>query len=251
MTCNAFAQIRPVVYMDGKEKLNGFAVKPAKDSKKGAGVLILPAWKGVDEHSKETAERLAALGYHTFVADIYGEGNYPIDAKGAGERSTYYKTNYKAYTNRINLALQQLIKDGANADKIVVMGYCFGGTGALEVARANMPVKGVVSIHGGLKRDAVRSIVAIKPAILVLHGADDPSVPESQVLAFQKEMRESKADWQMIYYAGAVHAFTHKDAGSDASKGAAYHEVADKRSWQHLLTFLNEFFQAGADLPQR
>jgi len=236
---STYAQLKPVSYIDGSQKLNGFSVAPAKNMKKG-GILILPAWKGIDKHSKNVADELSKLGYYAFIADIYGEGNYPTDNKGAGEKAGYYKKNVEEYQKRINLALQELIKSGADPAKIIVIGYCFGGTGALEAARANFPVKGVVSFHGGLARDTARTIVPIKPKVLVLHGADDPSVPPAQALAFQQEMRDAKADWQMVYYANAVHAFTEPEAGNDNSKGAAYNELADKRSWKNMLSFLNE-----------
>lgn len=237
------SQLKPVSYQDGDQKLNGFTISPEKKSKSNAGILILPAWKGIDDHSKETAQQLSKLGYFAFVADIYGEGNYPKDATEAGERSGFYKKNYKEYQKRIGLALAQLIQSGANPDKIVIIGYCFGGTGALEAARKNMDIKGVVSFHGGLGKEKGRFNNVLKPKILVLHGADDPFVPQSDIEAFQKEMRDGNNDWQMIYYAEAVHAFTEKSAGNDKSKGAAYNEKADKRSWQHMLLFLEEVFQ--------
>ncbi|RZJ24495.1 MAG: dienelactone hydrolase family protein, partial [Flavobacterium sp.] len=205
-----------------------------------AGILILPAWKGIDDHAKEVAQKLASEGYYTFVADIYGEGNYPKDASQAGERAGFYKKNYADYQRRIRLALDQLIKSGANADNIVMIGYCFGGTGVLEAARAGMPVKGVVSFHGGLGKDPSRATTPITTKVLVCHGADDPYEPKEEIDAFQKEMRDSKADWQMIYYANAVHAFTDPAAGNDNSKGAAYNATADRRSWQHFMLFLKE-----------
>jgi len=236
------AQLTPIKYADGKQQLSGFYAKPEKKSN-NAGVLILPAWMGVDEHSKESAKKLAALGYHAFVADIYGEGNKPKDASEAGQRAGHYKTNYKEYQHRINLALQQLIKSGADPNKIAVIGYCFGGTGALEAARGNLPVLGVVSFHGGLGRSGDRPVDAIKAKILVCHGADDPYVPKSEIESFEKEMKESKADWQMIYYADAVHAFTEPQAGNDKSRGAAYNEAAARRSWAHMELFFNELFK--------
>lgn len=235
-----FAQLKPVAYTDGAQKLNGLVITPAKGNMKKAGVLILPAWKGIDKHAKDAAQDLSKLGYYALVADIYGEGNYPADNKSAGEKSGYYKTNFKEYQRRIDLALQQLIKVGADPSRIVVIGYCFGGTGAIEVARAGFMVRGVVSFHGGLGKDAARATDPIKTKVLVLHGADDPSVPPAQVAAFQQEMRTAKADWQMIYYANSVHAFTDPDAGNDNSKGAAYNELAARRSWEHMKLFFNE-----------
>ena len=237
------AQLKETTYEDGHQALKGFSIQPQQQSKANPGILILPAWKGIDDHSKQTAEKLAALGYHAFVADIYGVGNYPKDSKESGQKSGYYKKNYTEYQKRIQLALDQLVHSGADPENIVVIGYCFGGTGALEAARGKLPVKGVVSFHGGLGKDTSRPNVAIAPKVLVLHGADDFYVPEADIKAFQQEMRDGKADWQMIYYADAVHAFTEKSAGNDPSKGAAYNEKADKRSWQHLLVFLEEVLQ--------
>lgn len=239
----AVAQLKKVDYKDNTQVLNGISVTPKKAMANKPGVLILPAWKGIDEHSQEVAAELAAMGYYVFVADIYGVDKRPKDGKEAGEKSSYYKTNITEYQKRISLALAELVKQGANADNIAVIGYCFGGTGALEAARVNMKVKGVVSFHGGLSRDASREIKAITPKVLVLHGADDPYVSEKDIKDFQNEMRTAKADWQMNYYADAVHAFTEKSAGNDNSKGAAYNELADKRSWEAMKLFFKEILK--------
>jgi dienelactone hydrolase len=236
----SLAQLKSVKYKDGVQVLNGFAIQPKSKSLQKPGILILPAWLGIDKLSKDTAENLSKLGYYAFVADIYGEGNYPKNFSEAGQKAGYYKTNYVEYQKRISLALEQLIQSGANPGNIVVIGFCFGGTGALEVARAHMNVKGVVSFHGGLGRDAKRAIEPITAKVLVCHGADDPYESKEEITAFQQEMRDAKADWQMIYYANAVHSFTNPESGTDNSKGAAYNEVAAKRSWEHLKLFLIE-----------
>jgi len=102
----------------------------------------------------------------------------------------------------------------------------------------------VVSFHGGLHKAPDQTTSQIKPKVLVLHGADDPFVPKEQIEAFQQEMRSSKADWEMIYYADAVHSFTEPQAGNDKSKGAAYNELAAKRSWEHMKLFFKEIFGA-------
>lgn len=242
MTSSGYAQLQPVSYADGTQKLNGFAAKPKTSNKKKAGVLILPAWMGIDAHSKNSAEKLSALGYYAFVADIYGEGKAPKDQKAAAELSGYFKKNYTEYQKRIKLALDQLVKAGADPENIAIIGYCFGGTGAVEAARENFPVKGIVSFHGGLGRDSSRAVPAIKPKLLILHGADDNFVPAKEVAAFQSELKKANADWQMVYYANAVHSFTDPAAGNDNSKGAAYNEKAAKRSWEAMLQFFDELF---------
>lgn len=239
----SFGQLKPVQYKDGSQILNGFKISPLNKNTQKPGILILPAWRGIDKLSKDTAENLSKLRYYAFIADIYGEGNYPKDNSEAGKIAGFYKKDFEAYQKRISLALQQLIEAGANPDNIVVIGYCFGGTGALEAARGHLNVKGVVSFHGGLGKDASRATEPIKTNVLVCHGADDPYVPNEEILGFQKEMRESKADWQMIYYANAVHSFTNPESGTDNSKGAAYNEKAAKRSFEHFKLFLDEILK--------
>ena len=234
------AQLKSVKYADGSQPLNGLFIKAAKKSSNNPGILLLPAWLGIDNASKGIAEELSKLGYHVFVADIYGEGNYPKNTEEAGKQAGFYKTNFEAYQKRITAALQELIKSGANADNIVAIGYCFGGTGVLEAARGHLNLKGVASFHGGLGKDATRAVEPITTKVLVCHGADDPFESKEEITAFQQEMRDSKADWQMIYYANAVHSFTNPEAGNDNSKGAAYNAAAAKRSFEHLQLFLNE-----------
>jgi dienelactone hydrolase len=231
---------KTVMYNDGNQQLEGVVFKPTNSN--GNAVLVLPAWKGIDQNAKENAAELAKLGYISFVADIYGIDKRPTNTAEAGKSSSYFKKNYIEYQKRIQLALNELIKLGANKDKIAIIGYCFGGTGAIEAARANFPVKGVVSFHGGLGKDAERVVTPFTTKVLVLHGADDFFVSESEIKSFQDEMRTANADWQMIYYADAVHSFTHIDAGNDKSKGVAYNEKAAKRSWKAMLAFFDEIF---------
>jgi len=240
---SSYGQGKPFSYKDGQDALSGYLVKAKSTKKSVAGVVVIPAWMGVNEHTNHTADQLAALGYHALVADIYGEGKNPKNPTEARDLSSYYKNNPVIYQRRIKTAINELVKQGADPANIAVIGYCFGGTGALEAARGGLPVKGVVSFHGGLGKDTSRAHVVIVPKVLVLHGADDPYVPQAQVTAFQEEMRAGKADWQMIYYANAVHAFTEPAAGNDNSKGAAYNELAAKRSWEHLQLFLADLFK--------
>ncbi len=127
--------------------------------------------------------------------------------------------------------------------RIAAIGYCFGGTTVLELARDGADVKGVVSFHGGLSTPTPQDAGNIKGKVLVLHGADDPYVKAEEVAAFQQEMRDAKVDWQFISYGNAVHSFTNKAAGTDNSKGAAYNEKADKRSWEAMRAFFAEIFK--------
>lgn len=242
LTFPSFAQLETVNYLDNKDKLEGFFAKADKPNSKNAGVVVLSAWFGIDSHSKETAEALSKLGYHAFVADIYGLGSTPKNTEEAGKLSGYFKSDVLTYQRRIQLAIDELVKKGANVNEIAVIGYCFGGTGALEAARAGLNVKGIVSFHGGLGKDPKRTTMPIAAKVLVLHGADDPYVSEKEINAFQDEMRVAKADWQMNYYSNAVHAFTDKSLKTSNSSGAAYNELADKRSWEAMKVFFAELF---------
>ncbi len=190
------------------------------------------------------ARMLAQAGYNVFAADVYGKGVRP-QPPAAGEEAGKYKTDRELYRARMLAGLEILKADGrADHSKIAAIGYCFGGTGVLELARAGTEIAGVVSFHGGL--GAVPGMEAregkIPASILCLHGALDPYVPADEVAAFHAEMSAAKADWQFISYGGAVHAFTQKMAGDDISKGAAYDAEADARSWDAMLLFFAEIF---------
>lgn len=227
-------KLKPVAYQDGSQKLNGLVTSNA--GKKLPGVLILPAWKGIDDEAKNAAADLEKQGYVAFVADIYGEGNIPADNNAAAKTAGYYKKNYEAYQKRISLALEQLKKNGANADKIAVIGYCFGGTGALESARGKMPVAGVVSIHGSIGKDQSRPNGPISTKILVENPADDQSVTPEDYNNLIKEMNDGNADWQIITYAHSKHTFTDP-------KSPDYNPVMAKRAWNHTLMFLKEILK--------
>ena len=136
-----------------------------------------------------------------------------------------------------------------DAEKTAAIGYCFGGTTVLELARAGADVDGVVSFHGGLDTPTPDDAKKIKGKVLALHGADDPFVPPAEEQAFEEEMRKAKVDWQLVAYGNSVHSFTDWNAGNDNSKGAAYNEKADKRSWEDMRDFFNELF--GSSLSNR
>jgi dienelactone hydrolase len=125
-------------------------------------------------------------------------------------------------------------------DKIAVIGYCFGGTAALELARSGADILGVVTFHGGLGSPTPGDARNIRCKILALHGGDDPFVAPPEVEGFIKEMRDAKVDWQLVSYGGAVHSFSDWGAGNDNSKGAAYNEKADHRSWEAMKSFFQE-----------
>ena len=197
---------------------------------------------GITEHEQTMAKRLAELGYVAFVADIYGKGVRPKNAAEARVQATKYRSgDGKLFRGRLTASLNALkARKEVDPKRLGAIGFCFGGTGVLELARSGAALKGVVSFHGGLKTNAPAKEGEIKAKVLVCHGADDPLAPEKDVLAFMGEMRAAKADWQLNAYGGAVHSFTQPSANR---KGVAeYHEKAAKRSWSAMKAFFVECF---------
>lgn len=241
-----FAAVRTemVEYKLGDTALEGYLAYDDSTKIRRPGVLLIHEWMGLGPYEKRRADQLAAMGYVAFAADIYGKGVRPRNADEAKQTSATYKNNRALLRARVQAALDTLKKQPfADPARIAAIGYCFGGTTALELARSGADVRGVVSFHGGLDSPNPTDGRNIKAKVLVLHGADDPLVPQDQILAFQDEMRKGGVDWQMIYYGGAVHRFTAREAGDNPSTGLAYNEKADRRSWEDMKQFFGEIFR--------
>ncbi len=229
---------KPIEYKSGEVLCEGWQAYDDAVSGQRPGVLVVHQWTGISEHEKEAARKLAALGYNVLVADIYGKGIRP-QPPAAGKEAGKYKADRPLLRARVNAALDVLRHDArTDASKIAATGYCFGGTTVVELARSGAAIKGVVSFHGGLDSPTPADGKNIKAKVLALHGADDPYVPAKDVAAFEAEMKASEVDYKLIKYPGAVHSFTHKAAGNDNSKGAAYNAAADKASWSEMEKFL-------------
>lgn len=205
------------------------------------GILVAHNWMGVTDETKSKVDQLAELGYVAFAVDIYGKNSRPKNVEEAAALSSGFKKDRVPLRNRMHQGLK-VLREQKNVDKtkIAVIGYCFGGTAALELGRAGGDVKAIVSFHGGLDSPKPADGAKIKGRVLALHGADDPFVKDEELAAFEKEMRDHKVDWQLIKYGGAVHSFTEKAAGNDNSKGAAYNANADARSWEAMKQIFAE-----------
>ena len=232
---------KPIEYKEGSTTLEGLWVHDDAVQGKRPSVLVVHQWKGLGDYEKKRAEMLAKLGYNVFAVDIYGKGIRPGNPKDAAAEAAKYKNDRALLRARVTAGLEQLKKLAPTDPKrITAIGYCFGGTTALELARSGADVAGVVSFHGGL--GASGPAKQIKAKVLALHGADDPFVPPDEVKAFEDEMRKARADWQLVAYGNSVHSFTDWNAGNDNSKGATYNESADKRSWEAMKQFFAEIF---------
>lgn len=229
-----------VEYKEGSTVLEGFLVSDDLFTGSLPAVIVVHDWIGLNDFAKDRARELAKLGYVAFAADIYGKGSRPKDQSEAPQFVSKYRGDRPLLRKRIQAALETVrAQKNVAKDRIAAIGYCFGGTTVLELARTGANLKSVVSFHGGLDNPTPTG-KKITAKILVLHGADDPHVPQSQVEAFQKEMRDGKFDWTFTAYGNAVHAFSIPDAGSDNSTGAAYNKTAAERSWAAMKQFFTE-----------
>jgi dienelactone hydrolase len=235
---------RTVEYKEGDTVLEGLSVYDNAIPGKRPGVLVVHQWKGLGAYEKKRAEMLAGLGYNVFAVDIYGKGVRPQTMSEAGAQAGKFRNHRPLLRARVRAGLDVLAAhELTDPKRIAAIGYCFGGTTVLELARSGADIAGVVSFHGGLSSPTPADARNIKAKVLALHGADDPNVPPNEVAAFEEEMRQGGVDWQLVAYGGAVHAFTDWDAGNDNSRGVAYNERADRRSWEAMKQFFAEIFK--------
>lgn len=233
-----------MTYKQGDTPLEGYLVYDDAIQGQRPGVVVVHDWSGLGDYARMRADMLAQLGYVALAIDIYGAGVRPATQEDRAKEAGKYRADVALMRARAAAGFEQLrLQKSVDPSRIAAIGYCFGGGVALEMARSGLPLAGVVSFHGSLATPNPSDAKNIRGKILVLHGADDPYVPGDAVASFQEEMRNAGADWQMVSYGGAVHSFTQKAAGNDNSKGAAYNENADRRSWQAMKTFFDEIFK--------
>ena len=218
--------------IDGKS-YEGYVSKPKGDAK--GLVLILHDWDGLTEYEQKRADMLAALGYEAFAADLYGKGNRPVDTDTKKAETAKLYNDRSAMRTRILAGLKTARQ--ASAAPVLVIGYCFGGAAALELARSGAAenVKGYVSFHGGLATPEGQSYPNSTPPLLISHGGADTSVTMGEVATLSEELEAARVPYEINVYSGAPHAFT--VIGSDR-----YRKDADEKSWRTFLTFLTEAF---------
>ncbi|MBP8809632.1 MAG: dienelactone hydrolase family protein [Kofleriaceae bacterium] len=242
-SASAKLRTKTVEYRDGDQIFEGYLAWDDAFKGKRPAVLVVHAWMGQDDNARGRADMLAKLGYIAFAADIYGKGVRPKDRAEAGKLAGTYKGDRKLLRARVAAGFAAMLaQPRVDPTKTAAIGYCFGGTTVLELARSGATVGGVVSFHGGLDAPTPADGAAIKAKVLALHGAVDPFVAPTDLAAFTKQMTDGKVDWQLVSYGGAVHCFTHKDAGADPTSGCAYDAAADARSWAAMRAFFAELF---------
>lgn len=232
-----------VEYKDGTAVLEGYLAYDDSFTGKRPGVLVVHEWTGLGNYVKSRCEQLAKLGYVAFAADIYGKADMPADLKACMAVSSKYKTDRPLMRERVNAGLAQLQKNEmVDGSKIAAIGYCFGGTTVLELARSGADIKGVVSFHGGLDNPSPADDKNIKAKVLICQGGDD-KFTLGDLPALKKSLTDAKVDYKVIVYPGAVHGFTNPD-NTGSVQGLKYDAKADKGSWKAMMDFFKKIFKS-------
>lgn len=233
-----------VRYKQASAVLEGYLAYDDAAMSNRPGVLIIHEWMGLNDLAKKRADELAMQGYVAFAADIYGKGIRPTTPQEAGNVSGMYKKDRKLFRARVNAGLETLkAQKNVDATKLAAIGFCFGGTGALELARSGADVDGVICFHGSLNSPTPEDAKNIRCKVLALQGGDDPYVPADETAAFQKEMRDAKVDWELVQYGNTVHGYTNPAGGNNNASGYAYNEQSEKRAFAAMHDFFQEIFK--------
>jgi len=233
---------KPFTYHDADVTLEGSYVHPADINDKKPVVLVCHDWSGKNNFALQKATALAELGYIGFAVDMYGNGKVASTKEEKMACIQPFIQDRNKLAQRIQAAYESVKKiPQADTSRIGIIGFCFGGMCALDLARHGADLKGTVSFHGLLFAPEKKSSHSILSKILVLHGYDDPMVKPEQVMAFADEMTTAKADWQIHMYGHTLHAFANPQA-NDPALGTVYDKTADKRSWIAMKNFFAEVF---------
>lgn len=216
MAANAHAAIKeePVTYQDGNTTMKGFVVYDDAIPGKRPGIIMVPEWWGITSHVRNEAQKFAQQGYTAFVADMYGDAKTADNPKDAGALATSVMKDPKVMESRFNAARNQLAgHSSVDATRIGAVGYCFGGAVVLNMARAGADLDAVAGFHASLSLNTPAPTPGtVKAKILILNGADDPFVKREEYEALKKDLDAAKAEYRIIEYPGATHAFTNPEA---------------------------------------
>jgi dienelactone hydrolase len=246
-SANAKVVSQAVTYDHEGTVLEGYMAYDDALEGKLPGILVVHEWWGLNDFVRSRVDKLAGLGYVAFALDMYGKGIFTKDPSKAKELSSHFRG--KPIMRKRALAGLNILKanDRVDISRIAAIGYCFGGTTVLELAYSGTDINGVVSFHGGLTAAKPEDYNRIKAKILICHGAEDTFISADEIRAFHDSMRQSRTDWQMISFGGAVHSFTSPAADHAGIEGVAYHRKSDERSWNYMQVFFREIFSQHVD----
>jgi dienelactone hydrolase len=242
----AEVQGKEVSYKANGTTLKGYIAYDDAIKGKRPGVLVVHEWWGQNEYARKRARMLAELGYTALAVDMYGNGKLADHPDDASKFSSEVSKNMPMAKMRFEAGMNLLRKEKTvEAGKIAAIGYCFGGGVVLNMARMGENLKGVASFHGSLGSNIKIRPGQIKARIVSFTGDEDPMIGADKVEAFKKEMDAANANYRVVTYPGAKHAFTNPGAdelGKKFNLPLAYNAAADKDSWQQATVFLREIF---------
>jgi dienelactone hydrolase len=250
VTAPAFAAIeeRPVTYSDGETTMKGFVVYDTANKGSRPGIVMVHEWWGITKHMRNEARRLARQGYTAFIADMYGDAKTANNPKDADVLSGSVMKNPQAMESRFNAAREQLARQATvDPTRIGAVGYCFGGAVVLNMARAGADLAGVVGFHASLGLNTPAPAPGtVKAKVLILNGADDPFVEKEEYATLKSELDAAKADYRVIEYPGAVHAFTNPEAtalGKKFNLPLRYDAKVNKQAEDEASKFFADIFK--------
>lgn len=240
----AAVQGKEVTYSADGTTLKGWLAYDDAVKGKRPAVLVVHEWWGHNAYARKRANMLAELGYVALAVDMYGDGKQALHPDDAGKFAGEVSKNKPMAKARFEAAMKLLHKQrNVDARKLAAVGYCFGGSVVLNMAREGEDLKAVASFHGGLGTDSPAQPGKVKAQVRSFTGADDKMIPAAQVEAFKQEMEKAGVNYQAVVYPGAMHSFTNPDAdeyGKKFNLPLAYNAAADKDSWAQLQVFLAE-----------
>lgn len=236
---------KEIDYKAGDVTLKGYLYYDENNSQKSQGIIVVHEWWGNNEYNRMRAEMLAELGYVAFAADMYGDGKVLDNPQDAQNSAGAIYSDPNLLKERMNAAYETLKNSGfADPNHVAAVGYCFGGTVALNAANAGIPLDAVVSFHGGLNGFKADSAIKKTP-VLVCNGAADNFITQEDIDNFKKSMDAVGAPYEFINYEGATHAFTNPgstEAGEKFNMPIAYNAQADSASWKDMQVFFSKYF---------
>lgn len=242
-SAEAAVQSKTVTYKHGDLECKGFVAWDDAVQGKRPGVLVVHEWWGLDEYARSRAQQLAKLGYVAFACDMYGEGKTTEHPQDAGKMAATVRMNVENWRKRAQVALEVLkAQPQCDNGKLAAIGYCFGGSTALQLAYSGADLKAVATFHAALPAPTADEAKAVKARILVCHGGADTFIPEAAIAAFRESLDKAGKKYEFVSYPGVVHSFTVPGADARNINGMKYDKHADEDSWQRMTNLFAEQF---------
>lgn len=236
---NAEVKTKVIEYQVGDQTFDGFLAYDDAIEGPRPAVVVFHEWWGLNDYAKKRTKMLAEQGYVAFAADMYGDGQFVDHPKDAGQMAGKVRANVDTWQKRAVAALDVLKKQPqCDPAKIAAIGYCFGGSTALQLGYTGADIDAIATFHAALPTPTKEQAEAIQAKVLVCHGADDGFVSQESIDAFQEKLKDAEVDLNFTAFPGAVHSFTVEDSGKHGNPGMQYNKEADEKSWAMLLELL-------------